>query len=76
MSKTEMSDEKNKELFEVYEVYGVNAEGCGCTYLVCRTLEEALGFVQSDMEDAKEGGKTTVVFRRYTQTQLDEVGDV
>jgi hypothetical protein len=58
---------------EVYEVHGRPADERRWDFLVCRSLGDALWYVQSAMEDAEEGEIVSVKFMRYTPAQLAEV---
>jgi len=66
-------DEVNASTHMVFEVRGRSADERGYDCLVCKSLGDALSFVQSDMEDAEPGQSTTITFAIYTQDQMDEV---
>ncbi len=59
-------------LTDVYEVHGSCAEKRGFDFLVCRTLSDAFDFAEEALDDA---GEVRILFRRYSQRQLDEIYD-
>lgn len=58
---------------DVYEVYGSCATGRGWDFLVCTTMKEALEHIEDSLDSLDEGEEVKIVFRRYTQTQMEEV---
>lgn len=62
------------KLSDVYEVYGgKTASASGWDFTVCRTMQELQDIISSDADDLKEGDALKIIYRRYTQDQLDEV---
>ena len=58
---------------DVYEVYGSCATARGWDFLVCKSLKDAMEHVEASVDDLEEGDDVRIVFRRYTQEQMDEV---
>lgn len=59
---------------QVFEIHGGgNAAGNGWDFTVCRTLKEALGTLEGDLDGMEEGDEIKIVFKNYTQAEMDEV---
>jgi hypothetical protein len=64
----------DKETTNVWEVYGCSARARGWDFLVCKTIKDATALIEEDMDSMSEDGdEFKVVFKKYTQAQLDEV---
>jgi len=57
----------------VFEVYGKTADARGWDFMVCKSAKDALEFIESDMDELAEGEEVRIVFRRYTEAQMDDV---
>jgi hypothetical protein len=58
---------------DVFEVYGASARERGWDFLVCKTIKDAMAFVESDIDGLEDGDEVKIVFRQYTKVQMDEV---
>lgn len=61
------------EKTDVYEVYGSCATSRGWDFLVSKTMKEALEHIADSLDSLEDGEEVKIVFRRYTQDQMDEV---
>src|ERR1700755_2927156 len=62
-----------EQTHNVFEVYGSSADAQGWDCTVCSSLKGAMHVVESDLDALNEGGEVRIVFKRYTQAQMDEV---
>jgi hypothetical protein len=62
-----------EKLTDVFEVYGGSAHERGWDFLVCKSIKDALAFIESDIDGLEDGEEVKIVFRTYTQSQMDEV---
>lgn len=66
-----------QELTDVFEVYGKTARSRGWDFLVCKTLKEALEVIEGDLDDLdadpEKEDEVRIVFRRYTESQMEDV---
>jgi hypothetical protein len=61
------------ESIPVFEVYGPRADAQGWDFIVYKTLQDAIDHIESDLDGLPEDGELRIVFKRYTQEQMDEV---
>ena len=60
--------------YEVFEIHGGNtAKASGWDFTVCRTIREAINTLESDLDDMNYEDEIKIIFKRYTQAQMDEV---
>lgn len=61
-------------MYEIFEIHGgKHAAAMGWDFTVCRNLQETMGILEQDLDDLEEDGEIKVVFKRYTQEQMDDV---
>ncbi len=66
----------NEVKFDVFEIHGgKSARGHGYDYSVCRTQTEAENILAADMDAMDDGDELKIIFRRYSQAELDDVID-
>ena len=60
--------------YDVYEVHGGStARAAGWDFTVCRTLELLKETIEADADELKPGDELKIIFRHYTQEQMDDV---
>lgn len=58
---------------DVFEVYGDTARSHGWDFLVCKSQKEVDDILAQDLDSLADGEEVRVVFRKYTQAEMDEV---
>lgn len=63
----------DKSLTDVFEVYGPTANGHGWDFMVYKSVKELENSLWLDLDALEEGEEVRIIFRRYTQSQIEDV---
>ena len=59
--------------FNVFEVYSKRADRQGWDFIVYKSAQATLQELDFDLDELEDGEEIRIVFKRYTQEQMDEV---